>query len=80
MRWAVVAMVLLVAVPCLSSDGDGQLSEAGRLVQDLKCASDPTQTYSLYLPSEYDPERSWPVLLVFDPRGRSVVAASTISD
>lgn len=68
-------MVLLAAIPCMSSDGDGQPHETGQLVQGLQCVSDPTQTYSLFLPSKYDPSRSWPVLLVFDPRGRSVVAA-----
>lgn len=68
-------MVLLAAVPCVSSEGEVQPHETGQLIQGLQCASDPTQTYSLFLPSKYDPSRSWPVLLVFDPRGRSVVAA-----
>jgi predicted esterase len=36
---------------------------------------DESQTYSLYLPSNYDAEARWPLLLVFDPRGRSVEAA-----
>jgi predicted esterase len=37
--------------------------------------TDSTQTYSLYLPPNYSPERKWPLLLVFDPRGRSMLAA-----
>ncbi len=45
------------------------------MVEGLACESDPTQTYTLYLPSTYDPASRWPVLLVLDPRGRSVVAA-----
>ncbi len=47
----------------------------GSIVEGLECVADPSQTYSLYLPPEYDPELRWPVLLVFDPRGRSVLAA-----
>lgn len=70
-----MALVFLATVPCSSSDADGPPADFGRLVQGLQCVSDPTQTYSLYLPSTYDPSKSWPVLLVFDPRGRSVVAA-----
>jgi hypothetical protein len=34
------------------------------------CESDPTQTYTLYLPSKYTPERTWPVIFAFDPGGR----------
>ena len=30
--------------------------------------SDPSQTYALYVPSHCTPERSWPVILAFDPR------------
>jgi dienelactone hydrolase len=47
----------------------------GELVEKIACASDPTQTYTLYLPSGYTTNRRWPVLFVFDPRGRSVLAA-----
>jgi dienelactone hydrolase len=47
----------------------------GRLVEKVACPSDPTQTYTLYLPSAYTTERRWPLLLVFDPRGRGTFAA-----
>jgi predicted esterase len=47
----------------------------GRLLEGVHCASDPTETYSLFLPDAYDPARQWPVLVVLDPRGRSVQSA-----
>ena len=47
----------------------------GQLVEGLRCESDPSQTYTLYLPSAWSPARPWPALLILDPRGRSVVAA-----
>ena len=47
----------------------------GTLVENIACTTDPTQTYTLYLPSTYTTERRWPVLFVFDPRGRSGMAA-----
>jgi predicted esterase len=47
----------------------------GELVEGVACASDPSQTYTLYLPRAYTPERLWPTLLVFDPRGRGTRAA-----
>lgn len=47
----------------------------GALTENVACVSDPSQTYTLYLPSGYTTERRWPVLFIFDPRGRSVTAA-----
>jgi predicted esterase len=47
----------------------------GRLVEHINCPSDPTQTYSIYLPSAYVATRRWPLLLVFDPGGRGARAA-----
>jgi len=47
----------------------------GEMVEGIACYSDPTQTYTLYIPSTYTSDRRWPVLLVFDPRGRSLLAA-----
>lgn len=38
-------------------------------------AVDPAQTYALYLPTNFAADRRWPVLLIFDPRGRGPLAA-----
>ncbi len=46
----------------------------GQVVERVSSQRDPTQTYALYLPGAYSPERRWPALLVMDPRGRAVVA------
>jgi hypothetical protein len=32
----------------------------GRIINDVKCAADPSQSYALYLPSNYSKDRSWP--------------------
>ncbi len=52
----------------------------GELIQGIECEADPTQTYTLYLPSRFDPEKRWPGLLIFDPRGRSMLAAELFRD
>ena len=65
MRRALVLLLLSVV--------GGQLS--GQLVENVAARSDATQTYSLYLPSMYDSSHHYPVLLVFDPRGRGTKAA-----
>ncbi len=48
---------------------------AGHIVDSVPCAADPSQSYALYLPSRYTPDRAWPVLLAFHPsaRGRAMV-------
>lgn len=66
---AVAALVL--AAPAAASDP----VRVGALVEDLATVADPGQTYTLYLPPGYRDDRRWPVLLVFDPRGRSALAA-----
>jgi len=47
----------------------------GEIVADVQCLKDASQHYALYLPSNFDPSRSWPVIFVFDPgaRGRQGV-------
>jgi predicted esterase len=47
----------------------------GQILDDVKCQGDATESYALYLPKAYTPERAWPVIFAFDPgaRGRNGV-------
>jgi len=42
----------------------------GAITDKVICQADPTQSYALYLPSGYTPQRNWPILYGFDPGGR----------
>ena len=42
----------------------------GQIVEKVICLNDPNQSYALYLPSNYSPDRKWPILYAFDPRAR----------
>jgi len=64
---------LLVVIP-------SQQPARGTLVEHVSCPTDPSQTYTLYLPSTYSPTRKWPLLLVFDPGGRAVRAAEVFRE
>ena len=66
-----LALVPLVAVLAAL----GQTIPAGTIVDDVKCAAEPSQSYALYVPSHYTPDRAWPVLFAFHPaaRGRAMV-------
>jgi len=45
----------------------------GQIVERIEALNDPSQSYSLYLPSNYTPDRKWPVLYAFDPGARGRV-------
>jgi dienelactone hydrolase len=47
----------------------------GIIIDDVKCAADPAQSYALYLPSSYSPDRASSLLVAFHPgaRGRLMV-------
>ena len=49
---------------------------AGTMQENVPTKLDPQQTYTLYLPDHYDAARNYPLLLIFDPRGRGTVAAN----
>jgi len=44
----------------------------GQVIDKVVCQADAAQSYALYLPSNYDPSRTWPVVFCLDPvaRGR----------
>ena len=66
--------VLLISVQSAAAPA------AGVLVERVACPSDPDQTYTLYLPSAYSAAKKWPLLFVFDPRGRGTQAAAVFKE
>ena len=44
-----------------------------QIVERIEALSDSSQSYALYLPSNYTPDRKWPVLYAFDPGARGRV-------
>lgn len=68
--WSNVGMLpVLVAAAMLAQAGD---LPHGRVIDRVPCADDPSQSYALYVPSGYTPDREWPVIFGFDPQGRGV--------
>jgi predicted esterase len=53
----------------------GQALPRGQVVDPVACVADPSQSYALFLPSQYRPDRQWPLLMGFHPgaRGRAIV-------
>ena len=78
-HFIVCLIVLFFSVPAAAEIEPLQVP-FGEMVEGIACHSDPTQTYTLYIPSTYTSDRRLPVLLVFDPRGRSLLAAELFRD
>ena len=39
----------------------------GQVVDRVVCSGEERQSYALYLPAQYAPERTWPILYCLDP-------------
>lgn len=54
-----------------------QVPATDQITDTVKCSETRGQSYALYLPAQYDNNKSWPVILIFDPaaRGRTGVNA-----
>jgi dienelactone hydrolase len=70
--------VLLVAALLVLWSASGTRAQElprGSIVDEVKCAADATQSYALYVPSTYSPDRPGKLLIAFHPgaRGRLMV-------
>lgn len=77
-----LAMVMLsAAAPSLGQSADLDLAkDRGKVIPKVTCLADPTQSYALYLPSNYSPDRHWPVIYAFDPFARGKVPVDLYKD
>src|SRR5947209_5147745 len=47
--------------------------ERGKVIESIACLAEPEQSYALYLPTYYSPQKRWPVLYCFDPVARGAL-------
>ena len=45
----------------------------GEIIDKVICLEKPEQSYALFLPAEYTPEKKWPILFAFDPGARGIL-------
>ncbi len=71
----IIAFLSVLPLLAGTSMAHAQEFPTGTILDDVKCAADPSESYALYLPSTYTPERSWNLLMAFHPsaRGRALV-------
>ena len=73
----IVAIASLVLLAALSPTGwtaqatpQANTIPKGQIVERLECVNDSSQSYALYLPANYTPDRKWPILYALDPGAR----------
>jgi len=52
----------------------------GQISDPLPCLHDAGQSYALYLPTAYQPERRWPIIYCFDPGGRGAIPVALFKE
>jgi hypothetical protein len=67
-----MSRILWIALAAILCGAPGVAAELprGTLVEKVTCAGAPDQAYALYLPSNYTPDRRWPILYAFDARAQ----------
>ena len=62
-------IIYIAALTLLSQIAFSSISNipAGVIIDTIKCLSDTSSSYSVYVPSNYTTEKNWPVLFGFDP-------------
>ena len=69
---------LVLATPEIHAQATTPDFPPGVVVPAVTCASNPQQTYSLYLPSTFSATRKWPIVFMFDPAARGQIAVETV--
>jgi dienelactone hydrolase len=63
----------LTASVAAQSPKPGQV-QLGEVLTSVTVQEDATQSYALYLPGNYTPQKRWPIVVAFDPFGRGATA------
>ncbi|HWN42753.1 MAG TPA: hypothetical protein VNW71_11060, partial [Thermoanaerobaculia bacterium] len=69
MRWLHALLTLLFPFAVAAQD-----LPRGQFVEKVVIQAEPSQSYALYLPTAYRPDRQWPILYVLDARSNGVEA------
>ena len=69
------SMAAVLVMAGVTAEARAQELVKGTVLADVKCVADATESYALYVPSTYSPDRPWNLLMAFHPgaRGRAMV-------
>lgn len=69
------ARIFGIAVVCLvlslsAFAGQSNTLTRGAIIERVVCRADASQSYALFLPTSYTPQKRWPIIYCFDPSAR----------
>lgn len=70
---AMLIFVLLAGFAAAQTSVSVPAQPRGKVIDSVACLGNPAQSYALYLPSNYSPDRRWPIIYAFDPFARGKV-------
>jgi predicted esterase len=76
---ACIKLVTLMGLVLCARVAAAQMPERGVPIERVACADDLSQTYALYLPAAYSPERQWGVIFAFHPAARGPLMVEKFS-
>lgn len=68
-----IILLLSILMPAISNGISAEDFETGKIIDRVTTLADSAQSYALYLPSNYNRERNWPLLFTFEPGARSEI-------
>lgn len=63
-------LIMLLATAAAGTAPDG--IRPGEVIEAVPCKDFPGQSYALYLPAAYTPQKRWPIVYAFDPGAQGV--------
>ena len=69
MKSATILLCAFIFFVKVSSPAAEEELPRGQIIELVRCTGSSSQTYTLYLPSYYTEERSWPIIYGFSPGG-----------
>jgi len=80
-----LAALSFIASPLLAQQGQtsGEKPsplQTGMILSRVTATKQPEQSYALYLPSQYAPEKRWPIVYAFDPGARGSVPVESMKE
>lgn len=77
--YKLVVVALAIGYSFVAGNPQAQFP-VGEVIEKVTCKADPEQSYALFLPPGYTPEKKWPILYAFDPGGRGPVPVKLFQD
>ena len=73
-RYSIFFFFLFTTISCKQVDNPKvdflKWAQKGAITENIKCKLDPSQSYCLFLPANYDISKNYPTIYAFDPHGK----------